>query len=72
MNATEIVTNREDFKDKLKKLFIPSCIKDFGDTEPFNIGYAMKNWTFFYYSVENSEIHTVELIEKCNNCTLIK
>jgi len=62
-NITEIVTNRKEFQKKVKELFIPSCIRDFGDTEPFNVGYAMKNWTFFYFCDENKCTHTVELIE---------
>lgn len=63
MNTNEIVTSREDFKNKLKILFITSCIKDFGNTEPFNIGYAMKNCTFFCYYSENFGMHTVQLVE---------
>ena len=60
-DITETVTTRKDFQKKVKEIFIPSCIKDFGDTEPFNIGDLLRNATFFcIYDVDH--LFTVELI----------
>ena len=54
------VNTRREFQQKLREVFIPSCIKDWGNV-PFDLGDAFKNWTFFTI-YEDGVYHTVEII----------
>jgi len=56
------VNTREEFINLLRSEFIPSCNRMFGKGEHFNIGYAIRNWTSFWYHDQNDVFISVNLI----------
>jgi hypothetical protein len=65
MVNTEInVKTREEFKEHVRNIFIPSCNRLFGKKDTFfNFGEVMNKWTVFGIWVNDNEIVTVNLIE---------
>ncbi len=60
MNKIINVNTREEFVSLLRSEFIPSCNED-GLLVGFNLGYAFRNWTSFWY-YKNDVFITVNLI----------
>lgn len=57
-----MVATRKEFIELMRKEFIPHCVKTIG-TEGFNMGYALNNWTMFFY-YNSGTTYVVELIEE--------
>jgi len=69
-----VVSNRKEFMDSFRKLFIPNHSVLFPGSninDDFNIGYALNNWTMFFFWNDKSYtiFTTVELIEGVESST---